>query len=79
MSRLHHDQNQIFKAKKEGLVIDPALMTAGIFLNIRRNLQRQTKLAEGLAQAIGAPLDLPSYGIDFLPSVQEYYDKVINM
>jgi hypothetical protein len=76
MARIYHDQTELNAPKKADASAPHGLISHQVFYNIRNNRDRQTALALDLMRAVEIPRHLQQYGIELLPTVQEYYDQV---
>jgi hypothetical protein len=65
--------------KKDKLVITKDLASAMSFRRTLTNIERQRAYAIKLTSDCGISMHLDCYGIDYLPQVQEFYDKVLTV
>jgi hypothetical protein len=70
LARIYHDRTEIAAKSKHNLI------SHRIFQNIQKNSNRQREMAIKLISSLKVQTDIPSYGIEFLPLVQDFYDKV---
>jgi hypothetical protein len=75
LARLFHDQTELAE-KKRNAGDASNLITNQVFSNIRKNPERQKKLAMDLLNSSGASPLLNSYGLELLECIQEFYDLV---
>jgi hypothetical protein len=76
MARIVHDQSEIYLKKSQGSV-KVNLVSHSVFRNIQNNIIRQRSLAIELMKGVGIQQNLICYGLECLPLVQEFYDKVL--
>ena len=74
LARLYHDQTEIYQRKKSGQSF-ANLITAGTFARICASSSRQYQFAIELMENTNIPKYLDSYGIEWLPQVQHYYNQ----
>lgn len=79
MSRIYHDQTEISELKKLGEKNPENIISAQVFTNIKKNINRQKNIAMDLMYAVRIENNLDSYGVDFLQRIQEFYDQVLTL
>jgi hypothetical protein len=72
LARIYHDRTEVAAKINH----NHNLISHRIFQNIQKNNNRQRDMAIKLISSLKVQTTLPTYGIEFLPLVQDFYDKV---